>query len=158
MRANRQWLIGALEADESLVRLELRGPGDRGDLGPGPGPGETPGGRFDGRRPPPPNGDRPPPRNGDFTSPDQGPEPWFNGMMERDDAIMGDFAAVLKLPNGQWRIVQPAGGGLRGWYLRMFYWLIAALGVVVPLAWWLAPLRCSPALPNSWAVILAPLP
>ncbi|MBJ7416089.1 MAG: HAMP domain-containing protein, partial [Niveispirillum sp.] len=59
-------------------------------------------------------------------------------LMHRDDAIIGDFAAALKLPSGEWRVVQPAGGGLRGWYLRMLYWLIAGLGVVVPLAWWLA--------------------
>lgn len=128
LQANRQWLIRALGKDESLIRLELRGPGDRGGLG--PGPGDIPGGGLDGRRPPPPNGDGPPPGSG--------PRPRIDNGMERDDAIMGDFAAALKLPNGQWRIVQPAGGGLRGWYLRMLYWLIAGLGVVVPLAWWLA--------------------
>ena len=137
LRANRQWLVNALGQDESLIRLELRGPGDQG--GGGPGPRDFPDG-LDGKRPPPLHGDRPPPPDGRFPGPPpgQGPEPRPGGFMPRDDAIIGDFAAALKLPSGEWRIVQPAGGGLRGWYLRMLYWLIAGLGVVVPLAWWLA--------------------
>ncbi|MFV3126584.1 ATP-binding protein [Niveispirillum sp. KHB5.9] len=137
LRSNRQWLVKALGEDESLIRLELRGPGDQGGRGPGPGDfhgGPRPDGPpppRDASRPPPPQGDRPPPPDGRFA----GPQP---GFPYRDDAIMGDFAAALKLPSGEWRIVQPADGGLRGWYLRMLYWLIAGLGVVVPLAWWLA--------------------
>ncbi len=141
LRANRQWLVSALGEDESFVRLELRGPGDPGGRGPGPrGFPDDP----DGDRPPPPHGDRPPPPDKGFSGPPPGAEPGpgsgprFGDMVHRDDAIIGDFSAALKLPSGEWRIVQPAGGGLRGWYLRMFYWLIAGLGVVVPLAWWLA--------------------
>lgn len=142
LRANRRWLVQALGEHESLIRLELRGPGDGDGRGPGPRDfSDNP----EGRRPPPPQNDRPPPPDGRFKGPPPGdgqggPRPGDGpgGPMERDDAIMGDFAAALKLPSGEWRIVQPAGGGLRGWYLRMLYWLIAGLGVVVPLAWWLA--------------------
>lgn len=129
LRANRQWLVTALgQRDESLIRLELRGPGGQDGRRPGPGPRDFPG------------NDRPPPPRAGFSEPipGQGPGPRPGGFMDRDDAIVGDFAAALKLPDGKWRIVQPAGGGLRGWYLRMLYWLIAGLGVVVPLAWWLA--------------------
>ncbi|WP_298329110.1 HAMP domain-containing protein, partial [Asticcacaulis sp.] len=137
LRANRQWLADALGEDESFIRLELRGPG-RSDRRWSESR-DIPGG-FDGSRPPPPQGDRPPPPDGRFDgpAPGQGRGSRPGGPMDRDDAIIGDFAAALKLPSGEWRIVQPAGGGLRGWYLRMLYWLIAGLGVVVPLAWWLA--------------------
>ncbi|WP_245838445.1 ATP-binding protein [Niveispirillum lacus] len=139
LRVNRQWLVDALGVDESLVRLDLRGPRQQAgaDLMAPPSAGQ---------RPPPPGGDRPPADGYRPPPPDGGfggahpvpPMPLPAGMMHRDDAIIGDFSAALKLPSGEWRVVQPAGGGLRGWYLRMFYWLIAGLGVVVPLAWWLA--------------------
>lgn len=141
LRANRQFLVDLLGEDQSLVRLELRGPGDQGGRGPGPrDPPDGPPPHREEKRPPPFNGDRPPPAEAGFRNPPsgQGPGPRPGGPMDRDDAIMGDFAAALKLPSGEWRVVQPAAGGLRGWYLRLFYWLIAGLGVVVPLAWWLA--------------------
>lgn len=155
LRVNRQWLVNALGVDESQVRLDLRGPRQQGgrdllkpdfDGGPPPGmagshPPRPPDG--DHRRPdgdfPPPDRGRPPRPDGSFGGAQPGPPVGLPpGMIHRDDAIIGDFAAALKLPSGEWRIVQPAGGGLRGWYLRMLYWLIAGLGVVVPLAWWLA--------------------
>lgn len=160
LRVNRQWLIDALGVDESLVRLDLRGPRQQGgrdllkpDFDAGPPPRmegwqpppdngrHGPGGRYpppDGEGPPPDRG-RPPPPDQEFGAGRPGPPVSLpTGMVHRDDAIIGDFAAALKLPSGEWRVVQPAGGGLRGWYMRMFYWLIAGLGVVVPLAWWLA--------------------
>lgn len=141
---DRNKLIQLLGVDGDLVRLELRGPGDhdgrspdaiaglwREDHPPPPRGGQP----DDGHRPPEWNGDRPPPPppGDDQPPPDDG---WRDSL--DDDIIQGDFAAALQLPDGRWRVAQPAGGGLRGWYLRLGFWLLTAVAVVTPLAWWLA--------------------
>jgi signal transduction histidine kinase len=153
--SDRGRLIQILGVDAALVRLELRGPGEHDNGGP-----EGIAGLWRDDHPPPPrdghpnedhrppgwNGDRapPPPMNDRAPPPerDQGPPPGnrdgFMGDSLDDDIIQGDFAAALQLPDGRWRVVQPAGGGLRGWYLRLGFWLLTAVAVVTPLAWWLA--------------------
>jgi signal transduction histidine kinase len=157
LEADRGKLIQMLGVDPNLVRLELRGPGGHDDKGPDgfiglwlgdhpPPPRDSPQNpdhrppAWEGNRPPPPNGDRPPPDWGPNAPPDNrggdmGPPPRDEFD---DDIIQGDFAAALKLPDGRWRVVQPAGGGLGGWYLRVGFWLFTAVAVVTPLAWWLA--------------------
>jgi len=152
--SDRNRLIQILNVAPDLVRLELRGPGERdgrrpddmGGLWPVDHPPPPQGGnRKDDHSPPDWDGDRPPPPPGDDRPPpdgDRGGPPGIQGGDMRDaiddDIIEGDFAAALQLPDGRWRLVQPAGGGLRGWYLRLGFWLLTAVAVVTPLAWWLA--------------------
>ncbi|MDO6415163.1 ATP-binding protein [Sphingomonas sp. BIUV-7] len=50
--------------------------------------------------------------------------------------VEGDFVASLKLPSGQWAVVQPAPAPfLNSWQRRVLLWFAIALGVVLPLGW-----------------------
>lgn len=51
--------------------------------------------------------------------------------------LIGDFAVSAQL-DGKWRTVELASSGFAPWRLRWFAWLIIAMIVVAPVAWFLA--------------------
>ena len=54
---------------------------------------------------------------------------------ETHEFLFGRFAASLKLPGGDWRVVRPAARGLEPWHWRMLLWLAGSLLAVAPFAW-----------------------
>lgn len=55
----------------------------------------------------------------------------------RRDLVIGRFSAALRQPDGNWRVVT-SRRGLDPFQLRLLIWLLAALVLVTPFAWFLA--------------------
>ncbi|MDB5673149.1 MAG: hypothetical protein JWM65_131 [Sphingomonas bacterium] len=55
-----------------------------------------------------------------------------------DDLIFGAFTVSAKLSDGRWRSVEPAVSGFEPWRWRALLWLIVAIVVAAPFAWFLA--------------------
>lgn len=53
----------------------------------------------------------------------------------RADLIIGRFTAALRLPDGQWRLVNPTGGAIEPWQWQSLLWLLGTLLIATPLAW-----------------------
>ncbi len=54
------------------------------------------------------------------------------------ELLFGHFSAGFHLPDGRWRIVQPATHGIEPWHWRMALWLLGLLLAVAPFAWLVA--------------------
>nr|WP_299911519.1 ATP-binding protein [Sphingomonas bacterium] len=55
-----------------------------------------------------------------------------------DDLIFGAFTVSAKLGDGRWRRVEPVSNGFEPWRWRALLWLIVAIVVAAPFAWFLA--------------------
>jgi signal transduction histidine kinase len=54
----------------------------------------------------------------------------------RPDFVEGDFVAALRLPDGRWRVVQPAPEPFPNyWQRRLLLWFLIAFTIVAPIGW-----------------------
>jgi two-component system, OmpR family, sensor kinase len=71
-----------------------------------------------------------------FMEPMRRPPHWRGQPHEQ--VLFGHFSAAFRMPDGQWRVVRPAGHGVEPWHWRMLVWLLGLLVAVAPFAWWVS--------------------
>jgi signal transduction histidine kinase len=54
------------------------------------------------------------------------------------EIIVGRFAAAIRLPDGQWRVVRPSSQGVEPWQWQVFMGLLGTLSATAPFAWFIA--------------------
>lgn len=65
------------------------------------------------------------------------PRPPANAQIARDAIVVGDFAAALRQPDGNWLIIRTAHS-FEPWRWLVLLWLILSAAAVAPFAWLLA--------------------